>query len=160
MSLEAAEEEARDPLYFKPYEASIRPPETDTIVDYYPKFYKIDEVLDAPYGNASDLSWYLGEYFQHCILPEREANPPGSFGFELALFFLCLSEKASDHCDAISGDTNFGPMMNGPMRPYWQAGAIANMRYAKVPHMKVVLESGIVGNDHELFVASCWPLWM
>ncbi|KAL2369198.1 hypothetical protein BDBG_06433 [Blastomyces gilchristii SLH14081] len=62
----------KEPLFFRPYNAPIQPPEIDTLTDYYPEF---DE---SPFRNAENLGWYLNQYFQNCTLPKQDLNPPGS----------------------------------------------------------------------------------
>nr|KMM68380.1 hypothetical protein CPAG_04709 [Coccidioides posadasii RMSCC 3488] len=49
------------------------------------------------------------------------------------------------------GNFNFGQLMDISKNPRWQVHAAWNMPQAKVPHMKVLMYSGIIGNEHELF---------
>ncbi|OJD23817.1 hypothetical protein ACJ73_04830 [Blastomyces percursus] len=116
----------KEPLFFRPYNAPIQPPEMDTLTDYYPEF---DE---SPFRNAEYLGWYLNQYFQNCTLPEKDLNPPGSFYVDFGSF-------------------KFGKLMDVSKEPRWQVQAAWNIAHATVPHMKVLMYSGIIGNEDELF---------
>ncbi|KAK2768593.1 hypothetical protein FQN54_000449 [Arachnomyces sp. PD_36] len=120
-------EEKQTPLFFKPYTAPVLPPDIDTLTGYYPKFYE-----DDPQYNAGALIWYLNQYFQKCILPEEDSNPPGSFYTNF-------------------GDFNFGQLLDTSNRPHWQVEAAWNMPRVAAPHMKVLMRSNITGNENELF---------
>ncbi|EGC45060.1 conserved hypothetical protein [Histoplasma capsulatum var. duboisii H88] len=115
-----------EPLFFRPYNALIQPPEIDTLTDYYPEF---DE---SPFRNAENLSWYLNQYFQNCTLPNQDLNPPGSSYIDFGSF-------------------KFGKLMDVFKHPRWQVQAAWNIAHATVPHMKVLMYSGIIGNRDELF---------
>lgn len=76
-------EEKQTPAFFKPYNAPIQAPEIDTLTHYYP------ELDESPFLNAEALGWYLNQYFQNCILSEKELNPPGSSYVEFVSPFIC-----------------------------------------------------------------------
>ncbi|OJD16610.1 hypothetical protein AJ78_03250 [Emergomyces pasteurianus Ep9510] len=112
-----------EPLFFRLYNALIQPPEIDTLTDYYPEF---DE---SPFRNAENLGWYLNQYFQ---LPNEDLNPPGSTYVDFGSF-------------------KFGKLVDISKEPRWQVQAAWNMAHSTVPHMKVLMYSGIIGNKNELF---------
>ncbi|KKZ66140.1 hypothetical protein EMCG_08129 [[Emmonsia] crescens] len=116
----------KEPLFFRPYSAPIQPPEIDTLTNYYPEF---DE---SPFRNAEYLGWYLNQYFQNCSLPKKDLNPPGSFYVDFGSF-------------------KFGKLIDVSKEPRWQVQAAWNVAHASVPHMKVLMYSGIIGNEDELF---------
>ncbi|OAX77498.1 hypothetical protein ACJ72_08203 [Emergomyces africanus] len=81
---------------------------------------------------AENLGWYLNQYFQNCTLPNQDLNPPGSFYVDF-------------------GNFKFGKLMDISKEPGWQVQATWNIARSTVPHMKVLVYSGIIGNRDELF---------
>ncbi|EEQ83331.2 uncharacterized protein BDCG_00136 [Blastomyces dermatitidis ER-3] len=107
------------------------------------------EQLTSPYISHADLRqlggiqqlWmsmslekerYLNQYFQNCTLSKQDLNPPGSFYVDFGSF-------------------KFGKLMDVSKEPRWQVQAAWNIAHATVPHMKVLMYSGIIENKDELF---------
>ncbi|KAL4803992.1 hypothetical protein BDV18DRAFT_162402 [Aspergillus unguis] len=108
-------EESDGPQFFAQYTSAIEPPEESDSESTI----RLDQDL---YYNARSLAFLVNEFFQHCILPNEEAFPPGV--------------QYSDW-----GNFGFGHLVDVTQGSRWQLKSAYHMPESGGPHIVALMFS-------------------
>ncbi|KAL3461974.1 hypothetical protein BJX64DRAFT_260059 [Aspergillus heterothallicus] len=118
-------------LFFSKYPGTIKVPELDNVKGVYPPMSQMSQTEEAPFLNTIELAWHMNRFFNHCIVPDKNNVPPGTQ-------YACY------------GDFNFGSLSSSSMDYRWQVRSAWNMRERGLPHMVVLMYTGVTTGDQLL----------